>query len=112
MVEHFLNIVTDLNKETWATFEGHHMSTGSTKYFLSIPAHPYPNIFTSTQNKTSQNQALIHNIYTIRERLEADLTKDAKELQINGITTKLWFFFILEQSSEITKNIEIKVGSQ
>lgn len=42
----------DLNRETWARFEGHHISTGSTKYLLSIPAHPYPNICNSRVKMT------------------------------------------------------------
>lgn len=40
-----------LNRETWARLEGHHISTGSTRNLLRIPAHPYPNICTSSKTQ-------------------------------------------------------------
>jgi len=30
----------NLKRETCARFDGHHISTGSTRYLLRIPAHP------------------------------------------------------------------------
>lgn len=56
-----------LNRETWARLEGHHISTGSTRNLLRIPAHPYPNICTwsKTQKFKQKLQQLFTNLWLL-----------------------------------------------